>query len=294
MCSAPGLPSAAATRAMAEEIEAQAGWFNTMNSVLRFIVGAMLVQHGDTPAGFMEELDRVGDLFRDAGLRRGRSYEAMAILVLRTQRDLAPVQEEGVARFKEVYEALKDHHWWLTGVDDFPACAILTGRDADPADIARDIEDIYRAIHKEGFWRGNPLQTAANLLYLAGVPSEEVAGRFAALATRFRDAGVSIGQIDYDELAILSFLDHPATVIVDHVLANREVMKTLRPTPDRNATFNLACSITFLELVRLDAEMRTITDAKALIDMQAILNAQAAAAAAVACSVAATTAATAS
>lgn len=72
--------------------------------------------------------------------------------------------------------------------------------------------------------------------------------------------------------------------MVDHVLENREAMKTLRPKPDRSLTFNLAASVTFLELVRIDRNSKVITDVKTLLDMQAIINAQQAAAVAAATS----------
>ena len=112
------------------------------------------------------------------------------------------------------------------------------------------------------------------------------------LAAGFKNAGVSIWQSDYDELAILSFLDHPPGRIVEHVLRHREVMESLKPKPDRSLTFNLASSTTFLELVRLDPDLKTVIDAKALLDMQAIINAQQAAAiAATSSAVAASTAA---
>lgn len=97
---------------------------------------------------------------------------------------------------------------------------------------------------------------------------------------------MSIWQSDYDELAILSFLDHPASCVVERVLENRRRMESLRPKPDRSLTFNLAAGIALLELVQLDAELRKITDAKALMDMQAVINAQQAASAAAASSAA--------
>ena len=62
--------------------------------------------------------------------------------------------------------------------------------------------------------------------------------------------------------------------MIDLVLSNRAKMEELRPKPDRSLTFNLAASITFLELVKLDRKMKEITDAKALMDMQAIIAAQ--------------------
>jgi hypothetical protein len=87
----------------------------------------------------------------------------------------------------------------------------------------------------------------------------------------FKAAGIKIWQSDYDELAILSFLDHPARVVVERVVS---------------LTFNLASSIAFCDLVKLDSGMREITDAKALLDTQAIIAAQQATSAAAASSAA--------
>lgn len=274
---------AAAIRESADEIKAESGWFGPLNSRLRFIVGAMLVLHQDNARDFLTEVKRVRDLFKEAGLRRSSIYETMAILVLRMKADKKPIDNDTVRQFREMYEEMKKHHWWLTGPDDFPACAILVGEKASVQQIGQDIEDIYQALHAKGFSKGDPLQTAANILYLAGVHAEKVASRYRALADGFKENGVAIWQSDYDELAILSFLDHSAKRIVDTVLRHREVMESLKPKPDRSLTFNLAASTTFLELVRVDQNLKVVTDAKALLDMQAIINAQQAAAVA-ACS----------
>ena len=292
----PGTPAevAAAIRRMAEEIKELSGWFGELNSTLRFIVSAILVLNDDSADEFLEAVKQGRELFRRAELRRGGIYETMAILILRLQNDRQPVTEAAVTRFQALYEELKRHHWWLTGPDDFPACAILVGQDGAPVEIGSAIEDIYQALNKVGFSTGDPLQTAANLLYLAGLDAEVAANRYAELAAGFRQNGVSIWQSDYDELAILTFLNHPAQRIVEHVLEYREHMAQLTPSPGRLLTFNLASSLVFLELVQLDDNLDAITDAKALMDMQAIINAQQAAAAAAASSAAASSAASSS
>jgi hypothetical protein len=277
---------AAAIRTTANEIQERSGWFGELNSSLRFIVGAILVLNEDSANEFMAEVKRGRELFRQAGLRRGGIYETMALLILRLQNDLEPVKSADVSRFKAIYEEMKRHHWWLTGSDDFPACAILVGQDASPIEIGESIERIYQALNRSGFAKGDPLQTAANLLYLAGLDPLVAAERYSRLAAGFRDSGVSIWQSDYDELAILTFLDHDSTRIVSRVLECREAMESLRPDPGRSLTFNLAASIAFLELVQLDHSMNAISDAKALMDMQSIINAQQAAAAAAAASAA--------
>jgi len=277
---------AADIRNAADAIKEESGWFGTLSTNLRFIVGAMLALQQDNARDFLAEVKRVRELFREAGLRRAPTYETMAILVLRMRAEMAPVSQDAVHQFKDMYEEMKRHHWWLTGPEDFPACAILVGEKAPVQQIGHDIEAIYQALVAKGFSKGDPLQTAANILYLAKVRADQAASRYSALAEGFREQGVSIWQSDYDELAILSFLDHPATRIVESVLRHREVMESLSPKPDRLLTFNLAASTTFLELARLNKDLKVITDAKALLDMQAIINAQQAAAAA-ACSSAA-------
>ena len=294
--SCPGSPDevASAIRSMAEEIKQLSGWFGELTSSLRFIVSAILVLNRDDASEFLAEVKRARELFRHAGLRRAGIYETMAILILRLQNDLQPVTSASVARFQAIYEEMKRHHWWLTGPDDFPACAILVGQDASPAEIGMKIEEIYQALSESGFSTGDPLQTAANLLYLSRLDPVTAANRYFELANGFRDSGVSIWQSDYDELAILTFLDHPASRIVDYVLEDRQVMEKLRPKPDRSLTFNLAASITFLELVQVGDNLEAISDAKVLLDMQSIINAQQAAAAAAAASSAAASSAAAS
>ena len=277
----PGTPQAvaAAIRRTSMNIAAESGWFGRLDSRLRFIVATMLLARGDTARGFLKEVKRVRVMFREAGLRRAGVYETMAILILRIHAQGAPITEKAIHRFKAIYEEMKRHHWWLTGPDDFPACAILTGQQESPDRIGEQIEEIYEALRSQGFSRGNPLQTAANILYLSRLGGRQAARRYHDLAEGFRTKSVAIWQSDYDELAILTFLDHPPRRIVDRVLANREAMKTIRPKPDRSLTFNLAASIAFMELVRVDRNFKVITDVKALLDMQAIINAQQAAAA---------------
>jgi hypothetical protein len=280
----PGEPApiAKAIREIADEIKDRSGWFGSLNSPLRFIVATMLLLHRDSAAGFLAEVDRAGQLFRNAGLRRGGIYETMAILILRVGNEKQPIEPAAIERFQAIYEEMKKHHWWLTGPDDFPACAILVNQPDTPATIGQKIEDIYQELSVAGFSKGDPLQTAANLLYLSHQPPHVIAGRYRELATSFRDAGVQVWRSDYDELAILSFLQQPASRIVPRVMEYRESIAGLKPKPDRSLTFNLAASVAFLEYVQVDEDLKEITDAKALMDMQAIINAQQAAAAAAA------------
>ena len=99
-----GEPSAVAAelRKTAEEIKEGSGWFGELRSPLRLIVSALLVLNGDRAGDFLSEVERAKKLFRAVDLRQGRIYETMAILILRIQQELQPIQEETVQRFKEI------------------------------------------------------------------------------------------------------------------------------------------------------------------------------------------------
>jgi Protein of unknown function (DUF4003) len=291
LCPGDARSVAAGIRQIGEDIKQESGWCGQLNGDLRFIVAAMLLLRGDTAKGLLTEVKRVQKMFRDASIRRGSIYETMAIFVLRMQSDQKPIQTTAIHRFKAIYEEMKKYHWWLTGPDDFPACAILTGRSDSVTAMGSRIERIYQALKTEGFSAGDPLQTAANILCLAKGQPNEIAHRYRALADGFKAASIRIWQSDYDELAILTFLDHPARIIVARVVKYRVHMTALRPKPDVSLTFNLASSIAFCDLIKLDDQLKEITDTKALLDMQAILAAQQAAAAAAASTAAATAAA---
>ncbi|MCA8941330.1 MAG: DUF4003 family protein [Planctomycetes bacterium] len=272
-----GATTARAIRRMNDEIDREVGTFGAITKDARLVLAAMLYASGDSVRGFYDQVARVRRMFREHGMRRAGSYETMATWILHRQASGRPVEAATVARMRAIYDGMKSHHWWLTGPDDFPACALLTSAKGEPTAICNRIESIYQALRQEGFSSGDPLQTAANVLHFVGLSPHETARRYARLADEFRRAGIRMWQSDYDELAILCFLEHDATTIVPRVVDRRAQMERLHPKPDHVQTFNLACSVVFLELVQVDRALHHITDAKALTDIQAVVAAQQAA-----------------
>jgi hypothetical protein len=251
-----------------------------VGSSIRFIVAAILYQNGDSAKSFIKEVERVRKMFRAEKLHRALAMEMMAVLVLRVQTSGSTISRQTVRRFREIYDEMKQHHRWLTGADDFPACAILTGQRGTPRRIGDNTEEIYSELRARKFPSGNPLQTAANLLFLADGTPQQLADRTASLKAEFRSRKVRITQLNYDELAILAFLkQRPETVVAD-VVANREELRTVRPRFDAGTQFNAAVGVTFVKLSGAGATMGSVSQAKTLIDMQAVLAAQQAAAAA--------------
>ncbi len=272
---------AASLRRRDADLRVRLGWLSSVAPSVRLLLSAQMVKYGDDPDAFVDEVERVREMFRAVELRRSSVYEAVAVLVLRRVNAGGPISLAQVERLRDIYNAMKHHHWFLTGPEDLPACAVLVGRPEDPATIGAGTDAIYRALHERAdLWRGNSLQTAANLLYLAGVEPTTIAERYALLLAGFREAGTRIGQGEYDELAILCFLARPVERIVSVVAEFRERLREGTFTPGKAEALNLAASLAFVQLAGQDGDLGQIADAKLLLDMQTIVAARAAAVAA--------------
>jgi hypothetical protein len=266
---------AAAVIAEAEELRRRAGWFGSLQSDARFVVAAMLVRAGREAAPFHDAIARGQQLFRQAGLRRGATHEILALLVLWLGRE-GRIRAEDVRHLKAVIAGMAEHHPWLTGADDFPAAALLALRGEPVVRQMVRIERFYRALIAGGLGRDGRLQLLSHLLYFNPAADETVLRRFWALRERFVKRGVHMWTADFDELALLTFVDAPAGAVVGKVLEHRAAMRDLRPRPDALLSFSLACGTAFLELLGPGAGTEAV-DAGTLANVQQILAAQQAA-----------------
>ncbi len=264
--------------AIADDLKSRAGWFGPLNSPIRFAVAAVLHADGDSAASFCKDVERIQKLMREEKMRRGAAYEVLAIMILRRTGERRSLSAVDVRRFAALFRRLREDHRWLTGADDYPMCALLSATGDPVEEIGPRVESCYRALRQGGLSQGNPLQSASHILYFCPRETKAAVEQFLALRDEFRAAKIRIFQTDYDELAALAFLDHDARAIVARVKEHRVPLSNLRPKPDRNTSFSLACGTTFLDLVRRDRDFKEIHDARLLVQIQGILAAQQAAA----------------
>lgn len=278
----PGDPTllAAATHRRDAELRARLGWITSISSSLTVLIAAQLVKYGDDANHFTDEVERVREMFREVHLRRDHAYETLAVLVLRRLQAGRPIERSQALRLRDIYTAMKRHHWFLTGPEDIPTCALLVAHPGTPGEIGDGADALYRALHaRADLTRGDSLQTAANLLYLAGVEPTVLVDRFTTILAGFRDSGTRIGSEQYDELAVLCFLARPAAKIVALVSDYRDRLKPGIPWLGRSDALNLAANLAVADIASQDPDaLGPLPDIKLLLDMQAIVISRAAAA----------------
>ncbi len=273
-CEGDAIRVARGIRTVNKGLKEGSKWHWSVSPLVQFPVGAILYQKGDTATQFLRELVRVRKLFRNEKLHRAFTFELLAVLILRLQAGDKLIDQHTIHRFKAIYDEMKRHHKWLTGPDDFPACAILTGQSGTPRAIGEDIEAIYEELTHQGFARSNPLQTMANIMYLAPGSPREVAARARAFKDHFKEHKVRITQLDWDELAMLSILEKRPATVVKRVVAIREHLAKIRPRIEKPTTFGLAVGIAFLEFAAVTQRDESVSHTKVLMDVQSILAAQ--------------------
>jgi len=251
LCPLEPAESAKRIRVAADILKRDGGWFSDLRSPWRFVVAALLVQDGIAAEDFAAGLSADHERLRQAGLRPGGLYGTMAVAILRHLGGgkLDTIQ---IAKFAQLYDGLKAHHWWLTGPDDFPACACLTAVTGETGVLSARIEANLERLRGSGFTTGNHLLHAACLLALPDLPNGVAVVRFSALAQTIATRHGSLWHEDYDALAILCLLDHEPAIIVERISDFVKQLTLQEPTLQGQATFNLAADLTFLDLARCD------------------------------------------
>lgn len=279
----PGEPAeiAARVRALTEQLRERLAFFSQVSPAIQLLAAAVVLQRGDQPEALLAEVVRVRKMMRELRMRREEVYEFVAILAMRIRNALAPIEQPQVQRLHDIYAQMKAHHWFLTGPEDYPACAFLAGQARSPRDIGARANAVYEGLRtRANAWRGDPLQTASNMLVLSPLEPVELVDRFVTLATELDAAGIRVRQAEYDEVAVLCFLAQPAKLIVEAVVDYTTQIRERLRWANKTTAFGLASNLAFVRLLGNDPELGALADAKALLDMQTIIAARQAAAAA--------------
>ena len=236
------------------------------------LFASVLLRHGDDPDALLDEFERVRPRMRARRLRWAPVYEFIAVLALRLLGQGKAIEDEHLDRMRATYKAMKANHWWLTGPDDFPMCALMATRPGEPKLLADRAHAIYQALRRDaGTYRGEMLQTASNTLSLSALEPDELSARFAALMEGFDGAGLRMQVDNYDELAALCFIARPLDSIIRCVADFEAAIRAHVRWYERFSSFNWAANLAFMRFVGLDPSLGPVADIKALMDMQWIL-----------------------
>ena len=269
-----GSPDAVARglKAGAEALKDQAGWTSPLRSSIRFLIAAILMRDRVPVEQFDAACSDLADGLKTRKMKWGKSAHAVLASLILLNHDEGRILPKRLDRMAAIFAGMKEHHPWITTMGDYAPCAVLATTETPVDEMMRRIESAYEGLRERGYSRGDPLQRASHLLFFNPSNDHTAVTRFDALFKQFKEAGLWMHGGDYDEMAILSFLDASPASVVETVLRHREEIAAMKPRPGKEMSFSLACGTAFLALAQ-DADS-DVLDATRLMQLQSMLDAQ--------------------
>lgn len=143
--------------------------------------------------------------------------------------DLEETELEHTAdRARELYEAMKKNHPFLTGSEDSVFCVLLARSERSDEDLIDDMEQSYRCL-KETFRDSNSVQTVSHILASSPAPACEKADRLADLYRNVTMRGVKYGKNrELPVLASLSLTEADTDTLADQILQASDYLSDLK------------------------------------------------------------------
>jgi hypothetical protein len=253
----PDPPTATAERirSVAGLLAGRAQWFTDLAEPSRFVVAAMLVQHHIPVSDFLLEYQRIVALLDEVDLRHDGFPETVAVVILHLIHGHRPLRLMEMQRLRAIYDRMKHHHWWLTGLADVPACAALSQCPGSATEVEDAAEDLYRRLHAAGLDTGDHLRTTASLLCLLGLPPPQALERYLGLRSALLRDGQPVYAEHYQALAVLAGLDQEPEVVAKRLEAVHHELDLMQSELAGRPNLIIASDLAFLDLVRFDRAM---------------------------------------
>ncbi|WP_243277756.1 DUF4003 family protein [Clostridium yunnanense] len=152
-------------------------------------------------ADSFSDVQAVYELMKSSGFKSS-TYLPMAAYTIAAGSEKAQ-WNKSIERMTRYYDGMKKNHFWITSADDYVYAAILATTDFDIEETLSKIEKYYDVLSKDGFYKGNSLQTLSHILALSEEDVQENCRRTVALYEKLKGEKC---KLRYDALATLGLL----------------------------------------------------------------------------------------
>ncbi len=250
----PGSPRQVAQEVQAggEALARHSSWYQGLMTPLRYAIAASIIHVGSDAEDFAAELDHLRAQLHECGLRQGSfsGWDAVTAVIIHLLHQGRPLTRLHLLRLQAIFTGMRQHHWWLTGPDDIPSCALLALRSEDPLALVGEADRLYQDLRAMSFAGGGNLHATTQLLLALNLPRVLALKRLHDLVAAMDARGQRILPEDYAEMVPLCLLGQDAGVIADTVAV-------IAHKCDRHALLNplqgdlvVPINLAFLHLVR--------------------------------------------
>ena len=232
---------------VAAGLQKRARWTSPLKSEARYVVAAIIVRRGLSPAEIHQRVFETRDTFKARRLPSRGTGPTLAALLLALRNEGRAVPEQRIERLENIYRQWRKDHFWLTNPNDLPAAALHAGRDEAVEVLTADVERAYARLREAGFRAGNSLQLVSHLLAVDPRGADTAVQRFTVVAERLGDAHEHVRPGRYDEIALLALTQESPDGVVRRVLEYRDRLRAAKSRPSGDVAFSLAAGIELAE-----------------------------------------------
>lgn len=153
------------------------------------------------------------------------SYLAYASIGIYLNRDTISI-DTVISNMVEGYKKMNSYHPFLTSSDDYSAVSIIAMNSKNIEADSELIEECYKYLNNNGFFKGNNLQSLANLLILSDGTPEERCEKVIALDRALRNESHKLNGFYMPMLSILSTITNDYKTLAKDIAETEELLKS--------------------------------------------------------------------
>lgn len=190
------------------------GWSSDFRGNNLLIMTTLLCFEEDYKS-FFKNMTEAHEKMRQQGFRKS-TYLPLASFIL--VKDVPKEQwSNKLQRMDEFYKSMKENHFWLTSADDYVFAAVLSASDLDVKETMEKVEECYKSLNKEGFGKGNGLQTLSHILALGEEASSEKCKKAITLYNKLKDKKCRLNYYGLAALGVLTLIALDEDKIVSNI-----------------------------------------------------------------------------
>ncbi len=214
--------------------------FSSFRGINELIIAMMANCQSDDRV-FIDEVLATYDKLKSSGFKTGSYLPLAAVNVLKNPNKQAI--EVVIERMSDIYQKMKQNHFWLTGQDDYVYAAILATTLQSVETISEKTEYYYQMLAENGFSKNNGLQSLSHILAVGDKTSDEMLNDVIMLQKTIKAMSYNIKHHALPSLAILSMLNDNSEKLANNAVELANYLAKHQGFGDLNIDKNMRFSV---------------------------------------------------
>ncbi|ETT88624.1 DUF4003 family protein [Viridibacillus sp. FSL R5-0477] len=185
---------------ISDEIKAQTKLLSPLRSHIHHSMVAFLDSTDEMPGTAVGQLIAREEILKQVGFKRSM-YSYLAALFING--DVISEDEQGV-RGKELYDAIRKHHPFLTSHEDIPFAVLLSKQEGDIQERATTMNDYFKDLKGNHFYSSDELQWTSQIMTITNASyNRQLVENVLYVRDYFKKAGIKVKRTHYMVIGLL-------------------------------------------------------------------------------------------